>query len=137
MGTSYHEAIIITATTRATAIRYYKLAKEIFKQCPLTYPTKEATNSISTFMIAPDGSKEGWNTSIQGDKERLQFLEVLKAKKGKLGYSEIEWVWVKYGFDLDESYIVANHKHFPDKTLYEVELDDNTLRNYIKPLLKR
>jgi len=62
---------------------------------------KGMINSQSSFFIAPDGSKEGWETSQECDEMREQFAEWLK-EKGR----RCEYVEVRFGGDDDDDYIV-------------------------------
>jgi len=50
------------------------------------------TNGYSSIFIAPDGSKEGWNTSDDFDAKREQFKEWLKGR----GFD-----WFEYADDTD------------------------------------
>lgn len=132
MGIEYHEAIIISCYTRKTAMKYYKVAKECFSICPISCPTKEATNSISSFMISPDGSKEGWDTSTTADKERLRFIDCIIKQSRKLG--GCEWVWVKFGYDVDNPYVVKGTNHNPmGNNYYDGEMQINKIRHILKP----
>ncbi len=60
-------------------------------------------NGYCTILCPPDGSKEGWNESDEGDKRRKWFMELLKATH--------HWsiVYVTYG-ELDTSYLVFNEE---------------------------
>lgn len=42
-------------------------------------PVPALVNSYATFMFLPDGSKEGWDTSDQGDEYRKQFIDLFSA----------------------------------------------------------
>ena len=54
------------------------------------------TNGEASFLVAPDGSKEGWKTSETGDKMRdeiIAYLESLKYSDGgaSFAYAEIQF----------------------------------------------
>jgi hypothetical protein len=59
------------------------------------------TNYTSSFFIAPDGSKEGWETDRNGDLVRGKFIEYLKNKS-------VDYFEVRYGGDDDSIYIINN-----------------------------
>jgi hypothetical protein len=61
-------------------------------------------NGYYSFFIPPDGSKEGWPDSLEHDKLRQRFKEVLKEKIDVF----VDWVEVSYGGDTDRPLIV-NH----------------------------
>ena len=72
--------------------------------------TEKGTNGTCSFFIAPDGSKEGWESSHAGDRARRTFrdyLDTLTAESGDMS-SPLEWAEVMYGDDEDEAQIV-NH----------------------------
>lgn len=49
-------------------------------------------NGYHTFVVIPDGSKEGWDESSTGDRERDAIRRLLHQ------YPYIEWVEVRYGY---------------------------------------
>ena len=46
-------------------------------------------NSQSSFFVAPDGSKEGWATSDNGDNARKEFLDWLQKSNNYCDYVEV------------------------------------------------
>ena len=58
-----------------------------------------AFSFLLSFFIPPDGSKEGWDDSEEGDKSRDRFVGWLRSVREKYGLS---WVEVQYG---DNDYI--------------------------------
>jgi hypothetical protein len=103
-----HEAIIITSNKEQIQ-RLYKIAKSIFKICPVSRPTREAVNLNATFTVCPDGSGESYETSKKGDKEREQFMSLLMKYKSDHGYYGCEWVWISYGND--KSCVIADNNN--------------------------
>src|SRR6266404_5014428 len=76
----------------------WKKAKSIF---PYVSPISRAsTNGSTSFFIPPDGSKEGWPESKQGDKRREKFKEFLRGKRC------VDWVEVSFGADDTRARIV-------------------------------
>ena len=49
-------------------------------------------NGEGAFFIAPDQSKEGWDTSDLGDEARAQFVAWLR-------HTDLEWVELEFGTD--------------------------------------
>lgn len=54
-------------------------------------------NAVSTFLIAPDGSYEGWEDSDIGDQWRDQIVVWLEAQAYEDGSNRFVWVEVQYG----------------------------------------
>lgn len=96
MGYIRHHAIIVTGNIEDVE-RAHKRALEIFKKEQVTNILPPATNGYSTFLIGPDGSKQGWETSNQGDDNRDDFIRYLKISK-----YEFDWVVIQYGDDDDD-----------------------------------
>lgn len=63
-------------------------------------PVPSLVNDYVTFVFLPDGSKEGWDTSDDGDAYRKQFIELFSACHGD-GSSPFDVVVVhaRYGGD--------------------------------------
>lgn len=59
-------------------------------------------NGYASFLVAPDGSKESWKESDEGDTARGQFIEWLR-RRGDGGY--YDWVEVVLGADDAEALI--------------------------------
>jgi len=55
------------------------------------------SNGYGSFFIAPDGSKEGWSTSDDGDSLRDKAIEILDSYNFDDGSSPFAWVEVQYG----------------------------------------
>jgi len=68
----------------------------------LVGPVASVINSDRTYLLAPDGSKEGWSDSDIGDQARVLFAEHFKRV---FNYPEI--VVVSYGMDVDQPTVVA------------------------------
>jgi hypothetical protein len=61
-----------------------------------------AINGGAAFLIAPDGSKEGWEHSDKANAARDEFISILKADR-----SYLEWCHLLIGGD-DGEYRVLN-----------------------------
>lgn len=54
-------------------------------------------NNLRTFMVVPDGSKEFWQESDNGDARRQEFIDWLEAQKYDDGGSPLDWAECFYG----------------------------------------
>lgn len=61
-------------------------------------PIPAITNGGETYFFAPDGSKEGWDTSDEGDEYRAQFI-ALFSYRHEDDSSPHDVVTVRYGRD--------------------------------------
>jgi len=111
MGYIKHNAIVVTGwdTKQIEAARLKAI--EIFEQCfsdePISKPygsklvseiVHGVTNGQLSFFIAPDGSKEGWGTSDNGDEARKQFCDWMQNKDDNY----CDYIEIRFGGD-DES----------------------------------
>ena len=76
--------------------------KEIFNGQLVSELVKGVINDQCSFFIAPDGSKEGWETSQECDVMRETFTEWLRTEGRRNDYVE-----VRFGGDDDQDYIVG------------------------------
>lgn len=106
----HHDAILVIAWDEENAEKAHSKAMEIFNvedkpfdinfQRLVSPLVQSVTNGYYSFFIAPDGSKEGWDTSDKGDKVRDKFEEWLK-KFGKCR-------WVHINFPEDDYYYISD-----------------------------
>jgi hypothetical protein len=95
MGVMQHHAIVVTSWD----IEKLKivLAKAVEIGCHTTPIVEGRINTVGTFVVTPDGSKEGWSDSDDGDAERAALIEFI----GTLAYEDrsnaIEFVEISYG----------------------------------------
>jgi len=61
------------------------------------------TNGERSFFVAPDGSKEWWDTSDKGDELRAKFVEWLRSPE-----VHVVWVEVQFGDD-DRQTLIVGH----------------------------
>lgn len=105
MGVIAHKALIVTGTDSSHLRRAYAEAINLFKVNDLGEEVKMVSelltglNQYKTFIVAPDGSKEGWVTSEYFDKKMDEMIKFLKSKEctfdDKSSYND--WVLVEYG----------------------------------------
>lgn len=102
MGYMVHHAIVVTGMKRSEwmspewlcAEDAHAFALEAAARnggaCEVTPLTPESTNGYRSFMVAPDGSKEGWATSAEGDETRREIIEWLRSN-GAFSFAEIKY----------------------------------------------
>lgn len=98
MGYRRHHAIIVTGCDLK---QVHKKAKKIFPQVSEILPP--LINFTESFFIPPDGSKEGWADSNEGDDRRQEFIIYLHRKT-------CDWVEVQYGDDEGINKVVRANK---------------------------
>jgi hypothetical protein len=108
MGYMRHHAIVVTTFSsdpcRICGAR--NVATELGLAC--TSIVKSPTNGYLSFMVAPDGSKEGWPESEVGDSGRQSFIAWLDAQRYSDGSSPYDWVLLQYGDDEKRTAIIRH-----------------------------
>lgn len=100
MGYIIHHAIVVTTyDDRIEALR--EKAVEIFEAndpradgwiARVTPVAASGVNGYGSFLVAPDGSKAGWEHSAAGDDARTRLIEVLRE-------AGCDFVEIAYGGD--------------------------------------
>ncbi len=116
MGYMKHNAVIVTGWNRDQLNEAHSKAKEIFAEKfkddafikdasrLVSEVVSGITNGQDSFFIAPDGSKEGWDTSRMIDEARDEFQTwLLNHPKNYSDYIE-----VRFGGDDEYSTIVRS-----------------------------
>ena len=80
MSWTKHNIITITSFSEDDLNKAIIGADLVFSKGMITKPLMSPTNGFYTFMIGPDGSKEGWPESDEGDAQRKQYLNWLREK---------------------------------------------------------
>jgi len=97
MGYMRHNAIVVTSwntgAIEAAACRARNIGLTVIG------PSVELINGYRTILVCPDGSKDGWKESDQGDKRRADFRDWMRAQQYEDGSSNLELVEVAYGSD--------------------------------------
>lgn len=112
MGYMRHNAMIVTCYDPELLRRAHDVAHRLFREedvlgdrvAEVTPITGVSVNGYQSFMVAPDGSKEGWSKSDQGDQARAEFVAWLNAAVEEDWY--FDWVEVQYGDDDLETKII-------------------------------
>lgn len=98
-----HNAMVVTNWDENRLRVAHDKAKEIFRNIfKDDLLIKDATTCISpivgclanaqvSFMIAPDGSKEGWDTSDKADEARKEFQDWIIESHNLCDYIEVRW----------------------------------------------
>lgn len=92
MGYIRHHAMIITDCDLERIKDIHRFAE----LCSLN-PTsimESPVNGYGTFFIPPDGSKEGWEPSNEGDEERKRFKQFIRKR-----HPYCDWTEISYGGD--------------------------------------
>ncbi|MBO0676745.1 hypothetical protein JRC04_04635 [Mycolicibacterium sp. S2-37] len=61
--------------------------------------TDFAVNDYRSFLVAPDGSKEGWPDSDLGDGRRARLVEYLDAQRYSDDSTCLAWAEIQFGDD--------------------------------------
>ncbi len=96
MGYIAHHAIIVTAEVQSIRLLHAQaVATFAGTYAKVTAPTAAGMNATSSFLVAPDGDKEGWGYSDRGDAARAAFIAYLEVDHD---YA-VDWVEVRFGGD--------------------------------------
>jgi hypothetical protein len=107
MGYIRHHAIAVTSFDKKLIQEANIKAVEVFGS--LTTPIIEShINGYQTFFVAPDGSKEGWEDSDNGDLKREEFINWMDKQAYKDESNALSFCEFFYGDDEGKSK-VENH----------------------------
>lgn len=96
MGRIRHDAIVVTGPSEQTNLARAHAARHFAdSEVHVTEVTPTAVNNTASFLVAPDGSKEGWAESDAGDRLRAAFVKWLRVE----GPSMLDWIEVNFGGD--------------------------------------
>jgi hypothetical protein len=97
MGYIRHHAIIVTSFGSAYINAAHAEARRLFP-----YTTEIAVSPVNeyySFLVPPDGSKEGWPESDESDANRDALIAWLDQQRCEDGSSNLDWVEVVYSHD--------------------------------------
>jgi hypothetical protein len=101
MGYTIHHTIIVHSWKVEAIEVAHKMATDLGMR-PSAIQPPDPNNSNVGFYIPPDGSKEGWQPSDDGDKARDVFVEwLIKQNTDEVG-NYMDWVEVAFGGDEPE-----------------------------------
>lgn len=103
MGYERHHGIIVTGVCFCSQgqdfdiCQVYRRAQEVFRVCTISPLVDGNINYYKSFCVFPDGSKEGWEESDEGARERDSFLEYIQVQNWEDKW--VDWVEVQFGDD--------------------------------------
>ncbi|PAE20522.1 hypothetical protein CHH80_10945 [Bacillus sp. 7504-2] len=104
MGYIRHNAIVVTGYSYPEAQKkfekVYSKANELFEGL-VSNIIPALTNGYQSFLIAPDGSKEGWDLSDEYDAKRKEFADFVDSMAYGDGSNPIQFVDIAF----DEQHI--------------------------------
>lgn len=93
MGYMRHDAIIATSWNSNHLKAAHEKAEELGLE--VSEIVEGRMNHENSFLIAPDGSKEGWQDSDNGDTQRARWKGWMRAQKNMW----VDWAHVSFGGD--------------------------------------
>lgn len=107
MGYMRHHTIVVASWDSGSMERAHEKATRIFSWVSPLSP--EAVNGYSSFFIPPDGSKEGWQESNEGDENRDRFISWLGQQRHVDNSSNLSWVEIQFGDDEYQTKIIRDN----------------------------
>ncbi len=107
MGYIRHHMIVVTSWQEdriEEAQAFAAMQSAVFT----TEVTPPCMNGYQSFMVAPDGSKEGWYDSVAGDRARSAITD--KLADMYLHGADLEWVLVQFADDDGDDKIVDSYR---------------------------
>lgn len=108
MGYIAHDAVIVTASDypwtyprdgiKAPDVDAFRAEMPEELRHLMVGPIESVANGYRTYLFAPDGSKEGWDTSTLVDEWRERFIELF-SEGYEDGSSPFDVVHIRYGGD--------------------------------------
>lgn len=98
MGHHVHHAILVTSSDCESIERAWQRAKET--GAVVSDISDAKANGFRSFAVFPDGSKEGWQASDDGDAQRKQIVQYLRER-------DFDWIEVAFGGDYAEGRVVS------------------------------
>jgi hypothetical protein len=115
MGYMRHHAVVVTSWKDELIEAAHGKAIDLFDEYETTFGSRDLRDCVSpivgngmtrSFVVAPDGSKEGWNLSDAGDTARRALIGWLDEQRYDDDSTSIDWVEVQFGDDDGETVIV-------------------------------
>lgn len=127
MGYRCHHAIVVTSwgaldKAHEKAVSLFGISSQV---TPIVGPV---INGYTSFMIGPDGSKEGWEPSNVGDLKRDAFCAWLDEQAYEDGSSCFQWAEVQYGDDNDDNRVLRT-----DADLFQKIQEQERREEEVKP----
>ena len=116
MGYICHHTIVVTSWDEKRLQEAHEQAIKLFsrpridefgKDGSLVSPIiKGVVNGYASFFVAPDGSKEGWATSDNGNEAREQFVTYLRNQAYEDGSTSLNYAEVQFGDEAGDTCIL-------------------------------
>lgn len=106
MGYMKHDAIVVTSWNGEAIFEAAAKARGIGLQ--VVGPSDKVANGYRSFLVCPDGSKEGWEESCRFDLKRAEYIEYLNKIRYEDGSSCLHWVALEYSQDDQNAKITAH-----------------------------
>jgi len=100
-----HTIVVDSWSAELVATAHAKAATIFPWVSPLSPPS---VNLHQSFFVPPDGSKEGWDESAEGDTRRAKFKQWLREQVYEDGSTALRWVEVQFADDENKT-IVVDH----------------------------
>ena len=98
MGVENNECVIATTSDNNAMIKIQDWVKTLNEtQQSLFALLPSIVNNKKTIVLAPDGSKKGWEEAKQGDALRERLIYLLKTFDYEDGSNPFDWVEIGYG----------------------------------------
>lgn len=107
MGYMRHHAIVVSSWNEERIEYAHAKAVDIFG-ARVTNVVPSPMNGHRSFLVATDGSNEGWDESDIGDAQRDRFVKWLRRQEYEDGSTSLAWVEVQYADDEKETKIVRD-----------------------------
>ena len=107
MGYIRHHAIVVTDHSHGEFIEAARDAATRFG-LSVSDIVMSPNNRYRSFLVAPDGSKEGWEESDKADTARASLISWLEDQRYDDGSSPLDWVEVRFGGD-DRGASIISH----------------------------
>lgn len=116
MGYYRHHAIIVSSWNKQALDAAHTQAIAAFSPiCPVSDVANTPLNGFASFAVFTDGSKEGWDTSDDGDSRRAGYVAWLRKQ------SSLDWVEVQYADDELQTRVVDDSDADERKSIQEHE----------------
>lgn len=114
MGYNVEHAIVVSSWDKKLLAKAHKKASAIFPHVSEMVP--HISNGGASFFVPPDGSKEGWDESNDGNARRKTFTDWLNKRRYEDGSTSLRWIEVLYADDEHRAEIVSgDHEYFAAK----------------------
>jgi len=107
LGYIRHHSILVTGFIESDTVKAHLKAIDIFGGL-VSEINNMSTNHYYSFVVFPDGSKEGWEESEKGDANRAAFKAWLEQQRFEDHSSPYAWVEVQYGDENGDTRIIAD-----------------------------